>query len=54
MSGDLGRDRAAGADGDAEDDEIGIPDGLDIGCDDAVDDAELGDPRARLDRKSVV
>ena len=48
MWSDLGGDGATGADGNAEDDEIGIRHGLDIGLDHAVDDAELLDPRARL------
>ena len=48
--GDLLRDRAAGADRDAEDDEIGVLDGFGIGLDHAVDDAELVDPRAGLRR----
>ncbi len=45
---DLLRHRPAGADGNAENDEVGIPDRLDIALDHAVDDAEFGHPRARL------
>ena len=37
-------DRGAGADGNAEDDEIGVLDGLDIGFQHAIDDAELHPP----------
>ena len=47
---DLLRHRAAGADGNAEDDEVGACDGLRVGFEHAVDDAELGDPRAGLGR----
>ena len=43
---DLLRDRAAGADGNAEDDEVGVFHRLGIGLDHAIDDAELGDTRA--------
>ena len=46
MRRDLLRHRAAGADGNAEDDEIGILNRFAIGLDDAVDDAKLGHPRA--------
>lgn len=48
MRGDLLRHGTAGADGNAEDDEIGILHGLRIGRHDLIDDAELGDPRACL------
>lgn len=43
---DLLRHRAARADGDAEDDEVGIRNRFGIGLDHAVDNAQLGDPRA--------
>ena len=46
MSGDFLRHRAAGADRDAEDHEVGVLDRLGIGLDHAVDDAEFLD-RAR-------
>ena len=39
-------DRAAGADRDAEDHEIGILHGIDVGFHHAVDDAEFAHPRA--------
>ena len=48
MRRDLLRHRAAGADGNAEDDEVGVLHGFGIGLDHAVDDAELLHPRARL------
>src|SRR5262245_54509678 len=48
MAPDFGRHRAAGADGDAEDDEVGIFHGFDIDLDHAVDNAELLDAGARL------
>ena len=50
MRRDLLRDRAAGADRDAEDDEVGILHRFRVGLHHAVDDAELGDPRAGLFR----
>ena len=50
MRGDFLCDRAAGADRDAEDDEIGVGHGLGIGLDHAVDDAEFFDPGAGLGR----
>lgn len=48
MRGDLLRHRAAGADGNAEDDEIGVLHGFRIGRDDLIDDAELHHACARL------
>ena len=48
MRRDLLRDRAAGADRDAEDDEVGVLDGFRIGLHHAIDDAELRHPRAGL------
>ena len=50
MGRDLLRDRAAGADRDAEDDEIGVLGGFRIGLDHAIDNAELHYPRAGLRR----
>ena len=47
MRADLGRDRAAGADRDADDDEIGAFDRRRIGLDHLIGDAELGDAPAR-------
>ena len=47
---DLLRHRAAGADGDAEDDEVGVLHRFRIGLEHAIDDAELGDARAGLVR----
>ena len=44
MRRDLLRDRAAGADRDAEDDEVGVLHGFGIGFDHAVDDAEFAAP----------
>ena len=41
MRRDLGRDRAAGADGNAEDHEVGVLDGFRVGFDHAIDDAEF-------------
>ena len=46
MSADLLGDRTAGADGNAEDDEVGVLDRFGIGLDHGIDDAELSDPRA--------
>src|SRR3569832_1126898 len=48
MRCDLLRHRAAGADGNAEYDEIGIPDRLDVALDHAVDKAQFSHARARL------
>ena len=48
MRSDLGRDFTAGADGNAEDDEVGVLHSLDIALDHAVDDAELLHPRTGL------
>ena len=48
MRGDLLRDLAAGADGNAEDDEIGILHCFRIGRHDLIDDPELHHPRAGL------
>ena len=48
MRRDLLRHRTAGADGNAEDDEIGVLHRFRIGRHDVVDDAELEHPRARL------
>jgi hypothetical protein len=45
MRCDLLRHRSACADRDAEDHEVGVLDGLGIGLDDTVDDAEFGYPR---------
>jgi len=45
---DLLRHRPASADGNAEDHEVGVRDGLHIALDHAVDNAELGDPRPGL------
>ena len=42
------RDRPAGADRDAEDHEVGVPDGFRVGLQHAVDDAEFNHPRACL------
>ena len=50
MRRDLLRDRAAGADRNAEDDEIGVPDRLRIALEHGIDDAEFGDARAGLRR----
>ena len=50
MGCDLLRDRAAGADGNAEDDEVGVLHRFRVGLDHAVDDAEFLDPRAGLCR----
>ena len=47
---DLLRHGATGADGNAEDDEVGIPDRFSIAFHHAVDDTEFGDARARLRR----
>ena len=46
MRCDLLRDCAAGADGNAEDDEVGVLDGLRVGRDHAIGDAKLDHPRA--------
>ncbi len=48
MAGDFPGDLAAGANGNAEDDEIGILDGLRIGLDHGIDNAELRDAGAGL------
>ena len=48
MRRDLLRHRTAGADGNAEDDEVGVLDRLRIGRDHGIDDAEFLHPRARL------
>ena len=48
MRRDLLRHRAAGADGNAEDDEVGVLDRFRIGLQHAIDDAEFGDARAGL------
>ena len=53
MASDFFRDRAAGADGDAEDHEIGILDRLRIALDHGIDDAELPDPRPDFERAVV-
>ncbi len=50
MIGDFLRHRAAGADRNAQDDEIGVFHGLRVGLDHAVDNAELRDPGAALGR----
>ena len=50
MGCDLLRDRAAGADRNAEDDEVGVLDGFRIGLGHGIDNAEFGDPRAGLRR----
>ena len=47
---DLLRDRAAGADRNAEDHEVGVLDGFRVGLQHAVDDAELLHPRAGFRR----
>ena len=47
---DLGGDRAAGADRNADDDEVGAFDRLGVGLDHLVGEAELGDAPARLRR----
>ena len=50
MRADLLGDRAAGADRDADDDEIGAFDRGGVGLDHLIGDAELGDALARLRR----
>ena len=44
------RDRTAGADGDAEDDEVGAFDGFRVGLQHLIDDAQFLHPRAGLGR----
>ena len=51
---DLLSDRAAGADRDAEDHEVGVLDGFRVGLQHAVDDGEFGHPRAGLLERAVV
>jgi len=46
VSGDFLRDRTAGADGNAEDHEIGVLDGLRVGVHHGIGDAKFDDPRA--------
>ena len=46
MAGDFLRHRAAGADGNAEDDEVGVLDRFRVGLDHAIDDAKLVHARA--------
>ena len=48
MSADLLGDRTAGADGNAEDDEVGVLDRFGVGLDHGIDDAEFADPCAGL------
>ena len=50
MRADLLGDRAAGADRNADDDEVGAFDGGGVGFDHLVGEAELGDAPARLRR----
>src|SRR5204862_8165513 len=45
---DLGGDRTAGADRNAEDDEVGTFNRFRVGLQHAIDDTEFGDPRAGL------
>jgi len=50
MGCNLLRDRAAGADRNAQDDEIGVLGGLRVGLQDVIDNAEFQHPRAGLGR----
>ena len=50
---DLGGDRAAGADRNADDDEVGVLHGFGVGLDDPVDEAELDHARTRFAERAV-